>query len=115
MWLLNMEDGQIDAFSKEEEDELCRVMKEVENYLENTWLSRFLETSLKSASDAVLVTDSGGRIIQANLAAVNMLPLAIEQDQYHSMAETSSALLVPILLTPLKELFADPVEGGKAL
>jgi PAS domain S-box-containing protein len=115
-WLLNIEDEQIEAFSEEEQKELCRVLEEVRNYLEKTWLSRFLETSLKSSSDAVLVTDNNGRIIQVNPASAAMLPVQLPENRsLEEVMDPESSALVPIIPLAMREIFANPDEADKVV
>lgn len=63
-WLLNIEDKQINAFHQEEQNEICRVVQNVCEYLESNWLNRFLEASLEAGTDAILLSDIEGRIIK---------------------------------------------------
>ena len=72
-WLLNIEDSREDAFSKDEELDLMRLIKEVIVFLERSWLRKFLEAALLSTSDAVWVTDNQGRINRINPAAKDLL------------------------------------------
>ncbi len=109
LWLLNIEDEQIRAFSDEEQEELTRVMNEVGNYLEKTWLSRFLEASLESSSDAVLVTDCNNRIIQVNPTAEAILP--IPKITETALASSPSWALQQIAPTDLREIFVVPAEA----
>lgn len=116
LWLLNIEDEQIDAFSLEEQNELSRVMEEVRQYLENTWLSHFLEASLKSSSDAVLVTDCDGDVIQVNQAATDMLPINLPQECPQNAAKNPvHRALMHIHPLHLREIFANPDEADKSI
>jgi PAS domain S-box-containing protein len=72
-WLLNIEDSREDAFSKDEELDLMRRIKEVIVFLERSWLRKVLDNSLLSTSDAVWVTDNQGQITRANPAAQALL------------------------------------------
>lgn len=114
LWLLNIEDEQIDAFSLEEQNELSRVMEEVRQYLENTWLSHFLKASLKSSSDAVLVTDCDGFVIQVNQAATDMLPIDLPQECPCQEAKNPvHRALMRIDPLHLREIFVKPEEADK--
>ncbi len=114
LWLLNIEDEQVDAFSEEEKNELCRVMEEVRNYLEKTWLSHFLESFLASASDAVLVTDNEGRVVQANRTALSILPIPqLEEDHLTIGNEPSHKALRSITPVALREIFVTPEDADK--
>jgi PAS domain S-box-containing protein len=116
LWLLNIEDEQIDAFSLEEQNELSRVMEEVRQYLENTWLNHFLEASLKSSSDAVLVTDCDGLVIKVNKAAINMLPIALPQEGPRNMTKSPvHRALMHITPLHLREIFANPEEADMSI
>ena len=115
LWLLNIEDEQIDAFSLEEQKELEQMMNEVGSYLEKTWLSRFLEASLRSSSDAVLVTDCDGRVIQVNKAAIDMLPIDEVQQCSGQVADPACRALIHITPLSLREIFADPQEAVKTI
>jgi PAS domain-containing protein len=116
LWLLNIEDEQIDAFSLEEQNELRRVMDEVGYYLEKTWLSHFLEASLKSSSDAVLVTDSDGRVIQVNPAATEMLPIDLRPERSrHAAGALERRALMHISPLPLQSIFENPEEARRAI
>jgi PAS domain-containing protein len=113
LWLLNVEDEQIGAFSEEEQLELTRVMNEVGSYLERTWLSRFLEASLESSSDAVLVTDSNHRIIQINPSAEAVLPIPETPEASDDLpAAWALRRIVPM---DLRQIFVVPEEADKIL
>jgi signal transduction histidine kinase len=88
-------------------------MNEVSSYLERTWLNRFLEASLESSSDVVLVTDSNNFIVQINPTANAILPIPHAQ-------ESSSAVSVTWALhhiTPmdLREIFVVPEEAERII
>jgi putative methionine-R-sulfoxide reductase with GAF domain len=114
-WLLNIEDKQIDAFHKEEQNEICRVMNNVCEYLESNWLNRFLEASMEAGTDPILVSDIEGRILQVNPVAINMLPITMAQNRRLStQAEEieSRGPLRRIQPIPMKSLFVDPTDAG---
>lgn len=113
LWLLNIEDEQIGAFSDEEQEELTRVMNEVGTYLERTWLSRFLEASLESSSDAVLVTDSNNRVVQINPTAKAILP--IPQAPEASSGVSATWALRHIAPMDLREIFVVPEEADRII
>jgi PAS domain S-box-containing protein len=77
-WLLNIEDPRKNAFSKDEEMGLVRLVDEVRVFLERSWLRIFLDRCLLSTSDAVWVTDDQGKISQTNPAARRLLKLSEE-------------------------------------
>ena len=66
LWLLNIEDANEGAFSREEMNAIEDVLKEVSASLERSWLHHFLNATLESASDAVILTDRTDDIIQVN-------------------------------------------------
>ncbi len=94
-WLLNIEDPRENAFSKDEEKALDGVIREVSELLQRSWLHHFLNATLQSASDAVIVTDSIGNINQVNPATRRILG--------YSKAE--------MMGTPLKDYFRDEAEA----
>lgn len=113
LWLVNIEDEQIGAFSDEEQKELTRVMNEVGSFLERTWLSRFLEASLESSSDAVLVTDSNNCVIQINPTAEAILQ--IPNAPVASSAPPAAGALLHIAPTGLREIFNVPEEADRII
>ncbi len=72
-WLLNIEDSRTNAFSEDEKNALGLILDEIKIFLERTWLRSFLDKSLLSTSDAVLVVDEKGFVTLSNSAAQYML------------------------------------------
>lgn len=113
-WLLNIEDQQIDAFHQEEQKEICTVMNNVCEYLESNWLNRFLEASMNAGTDAILLSDIEGRIIQVNPMAIDMLPITMVQNHRLSTPAEETEFRGPMLRiqpVPFQSLFADPSDA----
>jgi PAS domain S-box-containing protein len=79
-WVLNVEDETLDAFSKDEEQEVSAILREVELVLQRISRQYLLESTLDSTSDAVLVTDTRQNILQANPAAARLLRYSSPND-----------------------------------
>jgi PAS domain S-box-containing protein len=113
-WLLNVEDSHINAFSKEEENAIARVMDEVQGFFEKSWLSHFLEASLGATSDTVFVVDGSANIVQANPAAIEMFDIEVAEKPEQNRdagAGPRGGAIARVTPKPLLELFSDP-EGG---
>jgi PAS domain S-box-containing protein len=72
-WLLNIEDERWNALSETEYNELKETVKELQMILDRALLHIFIDKILKSASDAIIVTDHCGVIQKVNPAAQKML------------------------------------------
>lgn len=72
-WLLNMEDSRSNAFCQDEIDDLEVVLSEVSEALKAAHMRHLLEATLSSASDAVLVVDTRGRVVRDNPAVKRIL------------------------------------------
>jgi PAS domain S-box-containing protein len=96
-WLLNVQDSVENAFSEEEKKAMEGVLKEVSEFLQRSWMHHFINTTLQSASDAIIVTDNKGIINQVYPAATKLLGF--------SKAELIGSALVDYVLD------ADPDEA----
>jgi PAS domain-containing protein len=117
-WLLNIEDDQLNAFSTEEEKAVIRVMGEVCEFLEKSWLSHFLEASLATTTDAIIVSDGTARVTQANPAAVDMFDLKVIQRLRTETNEAPASQSQAIVRTepkPIRALFVNPVEADNII
>jgi PAS domain S-box-containing protein len=74
-WLLNVEDSRENAFSDDEVNALEALLEEVGILLQRAWFQHFLQGTLQSTSDAVIVTGKSGTIREANPAAHQLLGL----------------------------------------
>jgi PAS domain S-box-containing protein len=113
-WLLNVEASHINAFSKEEERAIQRLVDEVQRFFEKSWLSHFLEASLGATSDAILVVNSAAEIVQANPAAIDTFDIEImeEPDSNHDMrAIHKPGSIARVTPKPLRDLFHKPAEA----
>lgn len=72
-WLLNVQDSAENAFSEEEKKAMEGVLKEVSEFLQRSWMHHFINTTLQSASDPIIVTDNKGIINQVYPAATKLL------------------------------------------
>jgi len=72
-WLLNIQDSHQNAFVEEEKKALEGVFREVSEFLERSRLHYFVNATLQSASDAVIVTDTKGNINRVNPATKKLL------------------------------------------
>ena len=72
-WILNVEDEQRDAFSKDQERDVVAVLSEVALVLSRILRQYLLESTFESTSDAVLVTDTQQNIVLANPASARLL------------------------------------------
>jgi PAS domain S-box-containing protein len=75
-WILDVEDDRTDAFSKDEEQDVMAILSEVELILARISRQYLLESALTSTSDAVIVTDTQGTMLDANPAAAKLLGYA---------------------------------------
>ncbi|GAX60653.1 sensory signal transduction histidine kinase [Candidatus Scalindua japonica] len=73
VWLLNIEDSQKNAISKNEEDALKVIINEIQSLVEKSNIQYFLNSTLEFASDMVIVTDSKGKIERVNPASLKLL------------------------------------------
>ena len=72
-WLINIEDERKEAFSQEDLEGLLDLSREVGAFLERSWLHHSLKSTFESTSDAVIRTDSHGRIRGVNRAGRKLL------------------------------------------
>lgn len=72
-WLLNVEDQRVQAFSKDEQQEVSVILEEAALLLQRLSRQHLLESAFQSSSDAVLITDSQKTILDANPAAAKLL------------------------------------------
>ena len=98
-WILNIEDPLENAFSQEEFETLKSVRDEIGSFLSRSWLFHSLENTQDSTSDAIISTDSRGKIKQVNPAACHLLGYAKED----------------LTGTNLKKYFKDPETSEDAL
>lgn len=90
-WLLNIEDVLESAFSKDEEELLGTLVKEIEPLLGRLCRGYFLASAFEKSTDAFLMTDSSGNIVEANRASADLLGFSTPAE----------------LRRPVKEIFAD--------
>jgi PAS domain S-box-containing protein len=73
-WLLNAEDQRLQAFSKDEEQEVGVILEEAAVLLQRLSRQFLLESAFRSSSDAVLISDAKNKnILDANPAAAVLL------------------------------------------
>jgi PAS domain S-box-containing protein len=72
-WMLNLEDSRENAFSPDEVAELQVILDELRNLLDGVLARHFLETTISSASDAIIAVDGAGCISKVNPAVENLL------------------------------------------
>ena len=72
-WMLNLEDSRENAFSPDEVAELQVILDELKNLLEGVLARHFVETTINSASDAIIAVDGAGCISRVNPAVENLL------------------------------------------
>jgi PAS domain S-box-containing protein len=72
-WMLNLEDSRENAFSSEEVADLEIILDELKNLLEGVLARHFVETTIDSASDAIIAVDGAGCVIRANPAVEGLL------------------------------------------
>lgn len=72
-WMLNLEDTRENAFSADEVREVDTILDELKNLLSGVMARHFLDATIASASDAVIVVDGGGQIIRVNSAVEKLL------------------------------------------
>jgi PAS domain S-box-containing protein len=72
-WMLNLEDSRKNAFSSEEVDYLKQILDELKNLLEGVLARHFVETTIDSASDAIIAVDGSGCISRVNPAVESLL------------------------------------------
>lgn len=117
-WLLNIEDIQVNAFSTEEVKAIKSVMGEVSEFLEKSWLSHFLEASLATTTDAIIVSDSTAMVVQANPSAAEMFDIDVLQGLETEMGDgpaSDSPAIVRVKPKPIRELFVNPVEADNII
>jgi PAS domain S-box-containing protein len=72
-WILDVEDDFLDAFSKDQEQDVAAILAEVALLLARISRQCLLESTFDSTSDTVLVTDTQGNSLEANPAAARLL------------------------------------------
>lgn len=72
-WILDLEDERLDAFSTEEEEILRIIVDEAAFVLRRLSRQYLLESAFQFSSDALLITDNRGTILEANPAAEKLL------------------------------------------
>lgn len=98
-WLLNIEDSQRNAFSKENQIALKEIVGELKGLLSKARNRYFLEALLENASDGILTVDEKGKIMKVNPAWSELLGYSKEQ----------------ILGTDAMKMFADPEKSAALL
>ncbi|MFX0196427.1 MAG: PAS domain S-box protein [Candidatus Hodarchaeota archaeon] len=73
LWILNIEDSHQNAFSEDEKKALEAVVAEVGEILQRSWTNHFLNATLQSASDAIIITDNEGNVNRVNPATEKLL------------------------------------------
>jgi PAS domain S-box-containing protein len=86
-WLLNIEDAKENAFSEDEQKTVEWILSGLASALDRLWHHSFMEEALKVMSDAVFVTNTDGRIRQANHAAEVLLKYSQSQLREHSLPQ----------------------------
>jgi PAS domain S-box-containing protein len=102
-WMLNIEDPRENAFSQEEVDELQTILDELKNLLHGVLTRHFVEATVRSASDAILVTDARGVISRVNPAAESLLGYLPEE----LIGKSISTLL------PVRKLLQQVLDGRR--
>ena len=86
-WLLNIEDAKENAFSEDEQKTVEWILSGLASALDRLWHHSFVEEALKAMSDAVFVTNTDGRIRQANRAAEGLLKYSQAQLRERSLPQ----------------------------
>jgi PAS domain S-box-containing protein len=72
-WMLNLEDSRENAFSSEEVADLEVILDELKNLLNGVLARHFVETTIDSASDAIIAVDGAGYVSRVNPAVESLL------------------------------------------
>jgi PAS domain S-box-containing protein len=102
-WMLNLEDPRENAFSQEEVDELQTILDELKNLLDGVLMRHFVEAMVRSASDAIFVTDALGSISRVNPAVESLLGYSDGELIGSSISE----------LLPAQQLLQEVLDGRK--
>ena len=72
-WMLNLEDSRVNAFSSDEVAGLEVILDELKSLLQGVLARHFVETTIDSASDAIIAVDGAGTINKVNPAGEILL------------------------------------------
>ncbi len=87
VWLLNLEDARLNAFSSEDLKALQRIIEDIETTLETTFRGIILDEIFKVASDGIVITDAEDRIRRANPPARALLKLDREGNDSRKLTD----------------------------
>ncbi|MGD1876302.1 MAG: PAS domain-containing protein [Kiloniellaceae bacterium] len=87
VWLLNLEDARLNAFSIEDLKALQHIIEDIETTLETTFRGIILDEIIKVASDGIVITDADDRIRLANPSACALLKLDRKEDQSRKLTD----------------------------
>jgi PAS domain S-box-containing protein len=72
-WILTAGDDRVDAYSKDEEEDVAAMLNEAALVLSRISRQYLIESAFRSSSDAVFVTDTQSKILFANPSAATLL------------------------------------------
>ncbi len=109
-WLLNVEDSRKNAFAEQEKEALEYSLSEVSRLLENSLRAQLLTEVLRSAQDAIISTDSTGKITKVNPAAEKLLGYTKEEMKGTSLSAYLKDREVATALLEFRQISSDELK-----